>query len=126
MPTLEAYDGEIEQAARPQEDHILPPAARKAALFTLGVVASTIEEGYSLVHRVIENTQAAEKEGRKRYEALMEKRRQAAQPAQPSDIHPAADAHAPLPARSTFSSRADIDALHEQITRLSQQIERLG
>lgn len=121
MFTMEGSTLINEQPAEKIEQGGLPGSARKVRLFTFGVVATAIEEGYDLFSRLMEHREAAEQEGRKRLQELMDKRKAEVRKAEDEVANRVQNAKN----LDAFPSKADIAALDEKIAMLSDQIDAI-
>jgi polyhydroxyalkanoate synthesis regulator phasin len=86
-----------------------------------GILATAIEESYSLVDRLRENSKTAEQAGRERLRIMADRRKEADQPVGKDASRRIESARSPM----ILPTRADIEALDAQITRLSQQIDEM-
>jgi polyhydroxyalkanoate synthesis regulator phasin len=124
-----------EQAGGKSEQTPAAGKARKLLLFSYGLAATVLDEGSDLAHKVAEGSSKAEDEGRRLLSELKE-RRSAARPEiedQTSEVKAEArQAGGKISKRAsaaklrlTPASKADIDALNNQISRLSSKLDEV-
>ena len=122
MFTSEGPRGVVEQTISKDEQRALYEAARKVLLFYIGVFALAMEEIEALVDRMIERGEIGEQDGRNLLREVLEKRREATHKVKNGGSRQVES----VQGRMVLPTRADIAALDEQITRLSEQIEGLS
>jgi polyhydroxyalkanoate synthesis regulator phasin len=122
MPASEKLEMIEEQAIDKEEQNPLYLAARKVVLFSIGVVALTVEGIETLADRLIERGEIAEKESRKLLREASQKSGEEVRAVESKMSKPVKD----VKSRMTLPSKAEIDALNEKITRLSEQIDELN
>lgn len=104
-----------------EEHNALLDAARKVLLAGIGAIALAQEEIEDFVERLVERGEIAEKDGRKLLREVMDKRKKDAKKAE-DEVTKRVES---VMDRMSVPSKADIDALSEKITVLTQKIEDL-
>lgn len=93
----------------------------KVLLASIGAVALAQEEIDDFMNKLIERGEIAEKDGRKMVRDVMERRKKEATKAEDQLTGRVED----ILARMNVPTKADIDALGEKITTLSQKVDEL-
>ena len=104
-----------------EEGKSLTEMARKVMLATIGAVALAQEEAEAFIKKLIERGEIAEKDGRKMMEDLKTKRKAKTQEAE-DELE---ERISQILDRTGVPTKADIDALGNKITALTEKIEEL-
>jgi polyhydroxyalkanoate synthesis regulator phasin len=120
MATKVKKEPVIEQPQK-EEHNALLDVARKVLLASIGAVALAQEEIEEFVERLVERGEIAEKDGRKLVHEVMDKRKKSAAKAE-DEVSKRVES---VMDRMSVPSKADIDALSEKISILTQKVEEL-
>lgn len=110
------------QAPQSEEEHKpLYDAARKVLLASIGAVALAQNEMEDFINKLVERGEIAEKDGKKLFHELMEKRKKSTEKAEDeiaSRIEEALD-------RMNIASKSDLDTLSKKIAALTKTVDDL-
>ena len=104
-----------------EEGKNLTEMARKVMLATIGAVALAQEEAEAFIKKLIERGEIAEKDGRKMMDDLKEKRQKKSKEAEDELDGRVSQ----ILERTGVPTKADIDALSDKITALTEKIDEL-
>jgi poly(hydroxyalkanoate) granule-associated protein len=104
-----------------EEGKNLTELARKVMLATVGAVALAQEEAETFIKKLIERGEIAEKDGRKMMDDLKDRRKKKTQEAEDELESRVAQ----ILERTGVPTKADIEALGDKITALTEKIEEL-
>jgi len=104
-----------------EEQFPLMEATRKILLASIGAIALAQDEIENFVSKLIERGEIAEKDGKKLLQEVMEKRRKSTEKAEDEFNRKIED----ILDRMNVPSKADIDALSEQIDDVSHKVDEL-
>lgn len=121
MPAIKDPELDVEQTISDDDKSGLTDGARKAYLFSVGLLAATIDEIEDLVGRLIERGELVEKDSRRMLGEVVDRRKGDAKAAESKVTKRVAT----VTNRLAPATKADIDVLNEKITRLSEQLEEL-
>jgi poly(hydroxyalkanoate) granule-associated protein len=110
-----------DHAADGAERNAVLESVRKALLAGIGAVALAQDEAESLVNKLVERGQIAEKDGRKLIGELMEKRKKSTKMAE-QELDKRLEE---LLGRMNVPTKADLDALSAKITTLTKKVDEL-
>ena len=121
MATKVKKDEIIETPNGSEERNPLLEAARKVLLAGIGAVALAQEEAEEFITRLVQRGEIAEKDGRKLLSEVMERRKKDVERTE-DEVTKRVES---VMDRMSVPSKADIDALSEKITVLTQKVEEL-
>ena len=110
----------VEEATEEEGNPVLG-LVRKVLLAGVGVIALTQEEVEKVIARLVERGEIAEKDGKKLFRDVMEKRGKEAKKAEGEMDKRLQD----LLDRMNVPTKSDIDALSAKITALSKKVDEL-
>lgn len=106
--------------SKKEEEHIpLYDAARKVLLASIGAVALAQDEMEDFINKLVERGEIAEKDGKKLFHELMEKRKKSTEKVEDeiaSRVEEALD-------RMNIASKSDLETLSKKITTLTKIID---
>ena len=105
----------------PEENTSLTDLARKVMLATVGAVALAQEEAEAFIKKLIDRGEIAEKDGRKMMDDLKDKRKKKTSEAEDEMESRVTQ----ILERTGVPTKADIEALGDKITALTEKIEEL-
>jgi poly(hydroxyalkanoate) granule-associated protein len=113
----------IKQDPQTEEEHNpLYDAARKVLLASIGAMALAQEEIEDFINKLVERGEIAEKDGKRLFHELTEKRKKSTQRAEDevaSRVEEILD-------RMSIASKSDLDALSKKIASLTKMIDNLN
>ena len=109
------------QTVTEEEQFPLMEATRKILLASIGAIALAQDEIENFISKLIERGEIAEKDGKKLLQEVMEKRRKSTEKAEDEFNRKIED----ILDRMNVPSKADIDALSEQIDDVSHKVDEL-
>ncbi len=113
----------MKQDPQPEEEHNpLYDAARKVLLASIGAMALAQEEIEDFINKLVERGEIAEKDGKRLFHELTEKRKKSTQRAEDevaSRVEEILD-------RMSIASKSDLDALSKKIASLTKMIDNLN
>ena len=111
-----------EQLPNPDEEHNpLYDAARRVLLASIGAVALAQSEIEEFINKLVERGEIAEKDGKKLYHELMERRKKDAEKAEEEVISKVEE----VLDRMNIATKSDLDALSKKIASLTKMIDDL-
>lgn len=109
-----------QSTSKKEEEHIpLYDAARKVLLASIGAVALAQDEMEDFINKLVERGEIAEKDGKKLFHELMEKRKKSTEKVEDeiaSRVEEALD-------RMNIASKSDLETLSKKITTLTKIID---
>jgi len=111
----------VEEATEEEEGNPVLGLVRKVLLAGAGAVALTQEEVEKVIARLVERGEIAEKDGKKLFRDVMEKRKKEAKKAEGQMDKRLEE----LLDRMNVPTKSDIDALSAKITALSKKVDEL-
>lgn len=121
MPAKQDPDVHVEETV-PEEEHDLNETLRKLRWFSIGLFAVAFDEIEALINRLIDRGEIAEQNSRERLREARIQQAETAAKARKVIFQPIAT----VMNNSPFISSADLEALDEQINRISEQIGELN
>lgn len=111
-----------EQLPHPDEEHNpLYDAARRVLLASIGAVALAQSEIEEFINKLVERGEIAEKDGKKLYHELMERRKKDTEKAEEEVISKVEE----VLDRMNIATKSDLDALSKKIASLTKMIDDL-
>jgi poly(hydroxyalkanoate) granule-associated protein len=104
-----------------EEHNPLYEAARKVLLASIGAVALAQEEIEDFINKLVERGEFAEKDGKKLFHELMERRKKDAEKTEDEIVNRVEEALD----RMNIASKSDLDALSKKISSLAKMIDDL-